>query len=49
MPKYLELMKPLLVSLRELGGSGSIEELSTKVSEKLDLSDGVLSILHDPS
>lgn len=49
MPKYHELMNPLLESLRELGGSGSIEELSAKVSEKLDLPDEVLSIPHDPN
>lgn len=49
MPKYHELMNPLLEALRELGGSGSIEELSTKVSEMLDLPDEVLSIPHDPN
>ena len=33
MPKYHELMNPLLEALHELGGSGSIEEISQKVSE----------------
>ena len=47
MPKYHELMNPLLKALRELGGSGSIEEISAKVSESLDLPDDVLSITHD--
>jgi restriction system protein len=49
MPKYHELMNPLLEALRELGGSGSIEEISTKVSEKLELPDEILSIPHDPN
>lgn len=48
MPKYHELMNPLLKALHELGGSGSIEEISSKVSESLDLPEDVLSIPHDP-
>ena len=48
MPKYHELMNPLLRVLHELGGSGSVEEISTHVSATLDLPDEVLSILHDP-
>ena len=48
MPKYHELLNPLLRTLRELGGSGSIEEISSKVSEMLDLPDEVLSVPHDP-
>lgn len=41
-------MNPLLKALHELGGSGSIEEMSSRVSEFLDLSEDVLSIPHDP-
>ena len=48
MPKYHELMNPLLKALHELGGSGSIEEISSRVSESLDLPEDVLSIPHDP-
>lgn len=48
MPKYHELINPLLQALHDLGGSGSIEEISSKVSEILDLPDTVLSIPHDP-
>jgi len=48
MPRYHELMNPLLKALHELGGSGSIEEMSSRVSEFLDLSEDVLSIPHDP-
>jgi len=48
MPKYHELMNPLLKALHELGGSGSIEEISGKVSESLGLPEDVLAIPHDP-
>ncbi len=48
MPKYHELMNPLLKALHELGGSGSIEEISSRVSESLNLPEDVLSIPHDP-
>ena len=41
-------MNPLLKALHELGGSGSIEEISAQVSESLDLPEDVLSIPHDP-
>ena len=47
-PKYHELMNPLLKALHDLGGSGSIEEISTQVSENLDLPNNILSIPHDP-
>ena len=48
MPKYHELLNPLLEALHELGGSGSVKEISSKVTEILDLPDEVLSVLHDP-
>lgn len=47
-PQYHELLNPLLKALHELGGSGSIEEISAWVSEHLDLPEEVLSIPHDP-
>jgi restriction system protein len=47
-PKYQHLMNPLLQALRDLGGSGSIEEIYEKVAENLRLPDDVLSIPHDP-
>jgi restriction system protein len=47
-PTYDELMNPLLQALRELGGSGSIEEIYAKTVELLGLPDEVLSQLHDP-
>lgn len=48
LPKFHELMNPLLKALHGLGGSGSIEEISAKVSESLDLPEKILSIPHDP-
>ncbi|MEE4146693.1 MAG: restriction endonuclease [Halieaceae bacterium] len=48
LPKFYELMNPLLQALRDLGGSSSIEELAAKVTESLDLPDAVLNIPHDP-
>lgn len=47
-PKYHELMNPLLYALHELGGSGSIEEIAQKVAELSDLPEDVLNIPHNP-
>jgi restriction system protein len=47
-PTYDELMNPLLQALRELGGSGSIEEIYAKTVELLALPEDVVSQLHDP-
>ena len=48
MPKFHELMNPLIKSLHELGGSGSIEEISQKVAELSDLPEDLLNIPHNP-
>ena len=48
MPKYHELMNPLIEALHELGGSGSIEEISQKVLELSDLPEEILNIPHNP-
>jgi restriction system protein len=47
-PKYHQLMNPLLQALRDLGGSGSIDEIYEKVTDNLDVPEAVLSIPHDP-
>lgn len=47
-PTYDRLMNPVLQALRDLGGSGSIDEIYEKVLENMKLSDNILSILHDP-
>ncbi|HEX8673596.1 MAG TPA: restriction endonuclease [Longimicrobium sp.] len=41
-------MNPLLQALRDLGGSGSIDEIYEKVAETLKLPEEVLSVPHDP-
>lgn len=41
-------MKPLLEALRELGGSGSIEEIYAKTVEITGVSEDVVAQLHDP-
>mgnify|MGYP000642084012 CR=1 FL=1 len=48
MPTFDELMNPLLQALRQLGGSGSIEEMYAKTVELLGLPDDILAQLHDP-
>ena len=47
-PQYHEMMNPLLAALRELGGSGSINEINETTVGKLDLADEVLETLHNP-
>lgn len=47
-PTFDEMMNPLLEALRNLGGSGSIDELATEVSRVMQLSDEQLEILHNP-
>ena len=47
-PKFSELMNPLLDALNELGGSGSIDEIEQKFSELSELPDEILNIPHNP-
>jgi len=47
-PQYHELLNPLLKALRELGGSGSIEEIDQKVAEIIKLPEDILNIPHNP-
>ncbi|MBN1965748.1 MAG: restriction endonuclease [Anaerolineae bacterium] len=42
------MMNPLLEALRNLGGSGTIEEIDTEVIRLLGLSDDQVEILHNP-
>ena len=48
MPKYRELLNPLLQALHELGGSGSIEEIAQKVAELSDLPEEIFNVPHNP-
>lgn len=46
LPSFDELIVPTVKALIELGGSGSIEEINSKVYEIADLTDDVLKIPH---
>jgi restriction system protein len=45
-PTYDALLLPILQALKNLGGSGTIEEINDEVIHILNLSDEVLNILH---
>ena len=45
-PTYDELFNPLLKALRDLGGSGTIEEIESKVYSLLNLPDDIANIPH---
>ncbi len=47
-PTFDALMNPLIQALKELGGSGTIEEINNKVIEIADLSDEQTEVLHKP-
>jgi len=47
-PTNEELMNPSIQALRELGGSGSVDEIYQRVAENLKLPEDILSILHVP-
>lgn len=48
LPSYDAFMNPLIQALKELGGSGTIEESNVKVTELMQLTDEQLDIPHDP-
>ena len=48
LPTYDSLMNPLIQALRQLGGSGSIDEIYEKVVEIENTSEDVIAKLHDP-
>jgi restriction system protein len=47
-PTFDELMNPLIQALKELGGSGRIEEIDNRVIEIAGLSDEQSELLHKP-
>src|ERR1035437_1811770 len=47
-PTYDRLMNPVLQALRDLGGSGSTDEIYQRVAENLKLPEDVLNVPHDP-
>lgn len=46
LPTFDELMKPVVLALVELGGSGTIEEINGKVIEISEIKDEILQIPH---
>jgi len=47
-PTFDTLMNPVIEALKDLGGSGTIEEINDKATEIAGLSDKQLEVLHDP-
>ncbi len=47
-PSYDSLMTPVIRALKELGGSGTIEEINNRVAENEGYTSDQLEILHDP-
>ncbi|MEQ1824187.1 MAG: restriction endonuclease [Fimbriimonadaceae bacterium] len=47
-PTFDQLMNPLITALRDLGGSGSIDEIYERVIQNLRLPEEIVSVLHDP-
>lgn len=45
-PTFDELLVPTIKALQELGGSGSIEEINSKVYVIAEISDEILQVLH---
>ncbi len=46
MPSFDELFIPTVKALKELGGSGSVDEINTRVYEIADIADDVLQVPH---
>jgi len=46
--QYDDLMNPVIQALKSLGGSGTNEEINTKVAELVRIPSGQLEILHNP-
>lgn len=45
-PKYDEMFNPVLISLKKLGGSGTVSEIDEKVAEHLSLNDKDIAEIH---
>lgn len=48
-PTFDRFMNPVLQALKDLGGSGTIEEINARASEIAELNDEQLELLHDPN
>lgn len=47
-PTFDRFFNPLIVALKQLGGSGTNEEIDARVAEIMNLSDEQLEVLHNP-
>ena len=47
-PAYDDMMNPVLVALKRLGGSGTIDEIESAVAEIMQLREEQLEVLHNP-
>lgn len=47
-PTFDKLMNPVIQALKQLGGSGTIEEVNNKATEFANLTNEQLEVLHDP-
>jgi restriction system protein len=45
-PAHYQLMNPVIKAIRDLGGSGSVEEIYDKVADNLGLPEETLAIIH---
>jgi restriction system protein len=46
--QYDDLMNPVIQALKSLGGSGTIEEINSKVAELAKIPSEQLEVLHNP-
>src|SRR5687767_2152565 len=49
LPPFEELMNPVIWALRDLGGSGTIEEIRNEVTRILNLPEQQIEQLHNPN
>ena len=47
-PTFDKFMNPIIQALKQLGGSGTIEEINNKTTEIAGVSDEQLEVIHDP-
>lgn len=47
-PTFQDLMNPIVRALKDLGGSGTIEEIDSKATEIAKVTDEQLEVLHNP-
>ena len=48
LPQYRDLLNPVITALRDLGGSGTLDEINERVIDSLGLPADLAETLHDP-